>query len=334
MKRFLRWLLGLVVILIAIGITITLAIEPYEVPARPLVQQPELTDGAFVMSDGSRLPFLAWQPASGAPSSVVIGIHGGGHHSTTMIPLGQFLSEREIATYAYDLRGHGSAPDYGKWPGAETINRDLADIVTLLRSRHPRTPIFVAGLSFGGAVAINALGSDASPEVEGAILISPMLGRSQLSYRLLSAALGVVARLLPEATIPAPAAEGMSDGEEYLALEKSDPLIMESMEFQYVYGGISYAEQTTDAATALDMPVLVQFGYHDGNISEASMQAFGSSIPGPTRLVGYPNGYHVLIWDEQREVVLTDIAAWISNHDAPLPSANMQPLLSVELQTE
>jgi alpha-beta hydrolase superfamily lysophospholipase len=45
------------------------------------------------------------------------------------------------------------------------------------------------------------------------------------------------------------------------------------------------------------------------------------SILGETSTaIFYPEGYHMLLRDRQRETVLRDLAAWIADREAPPPS--------------
>src|SRR5690606_20439407 len=160
-----------------------------------------IEDAAFVMPDGSRLPFRVWGFGGGAaerPRAVMVALHGGGYHGRWMAPLGEYLAPRDVVTYAYDQRGHGGAPGFGDWHGAVALTEDLAQVVRLLRERHRGIPIYVAGLSFGGSVVLSSVGAEAFPPVEGAILISPGLGRSDFASQAMRRTLGVAARLFPQ----------------------------------------------------------------------------------------------------------------------------------------
>ncbi|MEJ0071172.1 MAG: alpha/beta fold hydrolase [Pseudomonadota bacterium] len=61
-----------------------------------------------------------------------------------------------IATYAYDQRGFGGAPDRGRWAGTPQLAADVASAAALLRGRYPGVPLYLLGESMGGAVAILA----------------------------------------------------------------------------------------------------------------------------------------------------------------------------------
>ena len=102
--------------------------------------------GAFVVHDGARLPYRLWAPARGEPWAVIVGLHGMNDHSASFRLAGPYWAQRGVATYAYDQRGFGAAPGYGVWAGEAVMTEDLRTVVALVRARHPRAVIAVAGL--------------------------------------------------------------------------------------------------------------------------------------------------------------------------------------------
>src|SRR5690606_11685790 len=104
---------------------------------------------------------------------VIVGLHGFNDYSNAFaIPAKAWLKQG-IATYAYDQRGFGRAPDRGMWPGTETLVADLDTATRLIARRHPGVPLFVAGESMGGAVIMAAVPAGRLKDVEGAILAAP-----------------------------------------------------------------------------------------------------------------------------------------------------------------
>ena len=96
---------------------------------------------------------------------------------------GGFLTERGVASYAYDQRGFGGAPDHGMWPGTETLVADLGTAVKVIRKRHPGIPLFLLGESMGGAVILVAMAGTDPPDVDGVILSAPAVwGRSTMPW--------------------------------------------------------------------------------------------------------------------------------------------------------
>jgi alpha-beta hydrolase superfamily lysophospholipase len=118
---------------------------------------------AFVVEDGAVLPYRRWQPADAADTrAVIVALHGFNDHSRAWDMPAQAWAARGIALYAYDQRGFGQAPQPGIWAGGDSLVADLASVHALVAARHAGVPIFVAGESMGGAVAMLAVARGAT----------------------------------------------------------------------------------------------------------------------------------------------------------------------------
>src|SRR5215469_1837828 len=145
---------------------------------------PALAADAFIAADGTQLPLRRWLPP-GEPRAVILGLHGFNDYSNAFAGPGTAWAAAGIATYAYDQRGFGGAPERGRWAGARQLAGDAADAVHLLRQRHAGVPIYLLGESMGGAIAILAASGRSGapvPRVEGVILVAPAVwGRATMS---------------------------------------------------------------------------------------------------------------------------------------------------------
>ncbi|MCR5890892.1 alpha/beta hydrolase [Hymenobacter sp. J193] len=78
--------------------------------------------------------------------------------------------------YALDLRGHGRSA--GRAGDVDYIGQyadDVADVAAALRRDKPRGKLVLAGHSMGGGIAL-LYGQQASPRVDGLLLLAPLLG--------------------------------------------------------------------------------------------------------------------------------------------------------------
>ena len=119
----------------------------------------------------------SWLPQTpdGAPRepwAVVIGVHGMNDYSNAFHLAAPYWAADGIATYAYDQRGFGRSPGRGVWGGDALMTEDLRTLTALVRQRYPRAIIAVAGVSLGGAVAIEAFASDRPPVADRLVLLS------------------------------------------------------------------------------------------------------------------------------------------------------------------
>ena len=88
-------------------------------------------------ADGQVLPLRKWLP-HGEVKAVILALHGFNDYSNAFEAAGKAWAERGIATYAYDQRGFGAAPERGLWPGRAVLAADAATAARILRAQVSR----------------------------------------------------------------------------------------------------------------------------------------------------------------------------------------------------
>lgn len=298
------------------------ACTPRIEPAGPRVAAPHLADKAFIAADGASLPVRRWLP-EGEIRTVLIGVHGFNDYSHSFDGPGRFWAAKGIATYAYDQRGFGGSPNRGLWAGTETMTGDLREFVKTIRRRHPDLPVYVVGVSMGGAVALVAATDPDSLDVDGAILVAPAVWGRRKMQAFSRWVLWFFSRTLPWLTT---SAEGLeirpSDNIEMLRALGRDKMIIKYTRIDAIKGLVDLMDAALNAVPRVKLPVLYLYGAHDRVIpGKATFAAFETlSVNGTARAALYPDGYHMLLRDLNGEIPRRDIAHWIIERDAPLPS--------------
>lgn len=298
------------------------ACAPRIEPAGPPVTEPRLTAEAAVATDGARLPIRRWLP-DGKPAAVIVGVHGFNDYSKSFDLPGQYWAERGVATYAYDQRGFGQAPNRGVWPGTETLTTDLRDVVALVRKAHPGTPVYVAGESMGGAVVTAAMTSAAPPDADGAIVLAPAVrGRNHLGTGA-RYMLWFFANTIPWYTLTG---QGMrvqaSDNVEALKALGRDPNVIKQTRIDTIHGLVDLMDLADERAEQLSGRVLVLYGMKDEIVTNAPTLSWLRRLPAAEdiRVAIYETGYHLLLRDLKRDTVADDIVSWVRTPKAKLPS--------------
>lgn len=273
----------------------------------------------FRTADGTMLPFRVWNAEGGHPRAVVVALHGFNDYSLSFSLAAPWFTGNGITLYAYDQRGFGTAPNRGIWGGVDRYVDDLRRFTTLVRERHPRTPLYVMGDSMGGAVAIVAATGPDPPSADGLILIAPAVwGRSTMPWyqRLL---LAVASRIVPWVTVTG---KGLgirpSDNEEMLRQLSRDPLVIRETRIDTIAGLVDLMDLALERTGRLPIPTLWLYGRNDQVIPpEATLTALKTAPP-VVRRAFYDRGFHMLLRDIHRDEPLTDIVTWIGGRDRPL----------------
>ena len=298
-------------------------------PVEPIgTVSPYFTGDAVIVDDGARLPLRAWLPKE-KPRAVILALHGFNDYSNAFAGPGRKLAHHGIATFAYDQRGFGRAPGRGRWAGAWRLDADLADVSRLLRARYPGVPLYILGESMGGAVVITAVAGSAGapkPVCDGIVLVAPAVwGR---------ATMGVVERVglwAGNALIPAVTVTGRglnitpSDNGPMLRALAADPLVIKETRIDTIKGLVDLMDLALASAPRLKgVPMMLLYGQHDEIVPHMPTRLFITRLPPPqrsdSRIALYEHGYHMLLRDRDAASVIDDVAAWLDDHRAELPS--------------
>lgn len=291
-------------------------------------------DGAFLRADdGVKLPLYSWLP-TGQPKAMVLYIHGFNDYSHGIAKPAKAFAADGIATFAYDQRGFGRAPDFGGWAGTRRMAQDMAEATRLLRARYPGVPLFVLGESMGGAVAIvgatGATGAE-KPIVDGYILLAPAVwGRGEMNI-FERGALWLADTFMPGATFTGSSLHIMaSDNIEMLRELAHDPLFIKATRAATIDGLVNLMTLAQQSAPLFDERALILYGAHDELIPARAIKRFIARLPtvppGKRRIAYYRAGYHMLARDLEAPLVIRDMESWMTAPAAPLPSGADQDL--------
>jgi acylglycerol lipase len=289
----------------------------------PRTAAPELATDAFIMSDGAHLPIRVWLP-EGPPRTVMLALPGFNDSRDAWEIPAPDLAAGGIAVYAPDQRGFGEAPGRGLWPGADALTDDTAEMVGLLRRRHPGVPVVLMGESMGGAVLMCLATRPDAPKVEGYVLVSPAVwGRARMNG-FMRGSLWLAANLVPGLEIsrpPPPARVFASDNMAALVRLSRDPLTILSTRMDTLNGLVDLMDAALAAAPRFSARALFMYGAEDELVpKEATLATWRALPPAPHSLAYYPNGWHLMLRDIHREVPIGDVLAWTRDPAGRLPS--------------
>lgn len=297
----------------------------------PAVDPPRIVENdghptAIHMPDGADLPLRMWEPWDRPAEAVVLALHGFNDYSRGFAAPGKGMARRGFIFYAYDQRGFGLAPQRGIWAGEERMRDDLRVAARLIKARHPDLPLFLLGESMGGAVVMTAAVSENPPVADGLILAAPAVWGWQTLSPLARKITEGAAHVIPWVTvIPTGIHAEASSNRAALRELARDPLVIKETRIDTALGLVNLMTNAFDAASKLKKPRwLVLFGEReailDRNAVNQVLPHFRDLPPEKGRVAIYPQGYHLLLRDFNQYAVYDDMAAWIRDPAAPLPS--------------
>jgi alpha-beta hydrolase superfamily lysophospholipase len=297
------------------------ACAPTVVPAGSTVRAPVLTKDRYVAADGTSLPVAEWPAANGPPAVVILALHGFGDYRKAWEDPAGIWAKAGITTYSYDQRGFGASPTRGRWPGTRALVDDAKAMVGLLHAQYPGVPIYLAGESMGGAVALVA--ADEGMQVDGLILSAPALRSRDTFGPVATAGLWFFAHTIPWfPNGPTSIDFQPTDNPKTMERLSKDPMMLRNARLDMGYGLVDLMDDARAAAARVQVPYLMLHGMGDRIIPQAPVRAAIEVMPPrvDSKLAFYKNGYHLLLRDKEGKQVAADVVAWIEDHEAALPS--------------
>lgn len=270
--------------------------------------------------------YRRWISKTARPDMVVIGIHGFCGASIDYDNLGNYLLKYQPTTalYAYEVRGQGSDPILnrrGDIGDPRDWYRDLIAFTQLVEERHPDAKIIWYGESMGALIASHALREAPAndPPCDGLILSSPIVRFRDDIPAWTPGLVQVAATTLPLARV---SLETLSGGQE-VQMTQTSTHGKQVKENSYnvkqhtlrLIGALSrHIDSMNDCASALRVPVLVLHGGKDYFNNDSDLRGFVARIPAsvPKTYHNYPAAYHLLMYDEKKEVIFRDVTRWLN----------------------
>lgn len=179
----------------------------------------------------------------------------------------------------------------------------------------------------GGAVAIASVTGTYRAAVDGVVLIAPAVWGRKLMNPFIRGSLWLLLRTWPSLQLTG---RGLriraSSNDDALWRLSRDPLVIKATRVDAVAGLVDLMDTALGALPRLGLPSLILYGAHDQLIPQRSfdtlIEALPRSPPARWRAAFYPQGYHMLTRDLGAAVVLRDIATWLLDQQAALPSGS------------
>lgn len=287
--------------------------------------RPALGTSQWISSDGKTMPCQVWPvPAGVAQKGIVIAIHGLSGAKADFWYLGEMLPTRGYTVYAYDLRGQGNDPvldQRGDISGQKAWERDLSTFHSLVRRKHPRTPVFWYGESLGSLIALHTAADQLWDwsDPDGIILATPAAGLRVAVSGFQRFLLETAAKVAPKTRYSLGELAGVDESKIQVTSQTTHGGQMAvtphhisqfSLRLLSTIGGM--IDTSKDAAHRLRMPVLFVASPRDVLSSADQIQGLFAEVRSrDKKLLWYTRSYHLLLHDVQREEVVNDVTHWL-----------------------
>ena len=279
------------------------------------------------------------------PRGVVIIFHGLGGHAyfPTVKHLAILLAKHSFIVYAMDFPGHGESPGLRGYIASEkNLINDGLSVTLYVKKMHSHLPLFLAGSSMGGSIALavaselNKSGYNAAAGgdiISGLILMAPMISVSSVS-KCHQTTLKVLKKISPKTALFPP-------NEDSLEIQFRDTIRRQevkddklkyngSLRVGSAYSCLKLMKVVHKSLPTLSLPFICMIGSEDIVVDNGIiMSDLMSSSPSTDRTLKQYKALHGLICEALpvRNQIEKDLLRWLSRRAiaSPIPSPSRRP---------
>jgi acylglycerol lipase len=271
---------------------------------------------SFVASDGYPLHVALW-PAQIASRGLVVVLHGVQSHGGWYHRLGRSLSSAGYVTSLPDRRGSGANQrDRGHTPSARRLILDLKEWIQSVRAEQPGLPVAVAGISWGGKLAV--ILAARHPELVDALALicpglHPRVGVTAKERLRIAWALITDRRK----TFPIPLSDPalFTDSLEGQAFIAADPLGLHHATASLLAASVLIDRLVARTPSRVKQSALLMQAGLDRIIDNDRTLAFFKGLAATdSEVINYPEGHHTLEFDPDPDRYARDLITWLDGH--------------------
>lgn len=263
--------------------------------------------------------------ASADPCAVVACVHGLSGSGSNFAPLAEAIPE--VAFHALDLRGQGSDPVETRRGAVLDLERQRADVrcfVQALKKAHPGKPVFLLGESMGALIAAHCAarhdsGLSSEDLIHGVVLSVPVVTLKRPVPRPVRVVLRCLGMVVPGLRLPPSrfvngksTAPALTRNRAYQDSLAHAPHHVKAFTIGFLDELGRVMDSSADTARSLWKPTLVMSAGRDCFVAPEQIAGWFARIPAVDKtLREYPEAYHLLWHDWDKEQVLRDMRDWI-----------------------
>jgi len=272
-------------------------------------------DGRFSGARGLSIYYQYWEPEK-TPLALLLVVHGAGEHCNRYEALAQYFTARGYVVAALDHHGHGKSE--GQYGHIERF-QDLLDTVGIFQQRvkadFTGLPQILLGHSMGGLIGTLFL-LQHQREFVGCVLSGPAVKTDIEPPYLQLLLIRCLSVVIPKAGVLQLDASGVSRDPSVVADYVADPLVNhKKMSARMVAELFAAMHHIQDGANRIELPMLLLHGGQDVMAAPGGSRFLHENISSEDKTLKiYPELYHEIFNEPEREAVFADMLEWCDGH--------------------
>ena len=266
----------------------------------------------FRTSDGYEF-YYRRSEANGTPRGRVVFVHGIRSHGGWYGRSSEAFAAAGYDVYFLDRRGSGlNTAHRGDAPSFRRLLDDAAEFLLDLRRTQPWLPLHLAGISWGGKLAVG-LPYRRPGLVDSIVLLCPGLCAKVSPSFGQRVAIGRARVRNPSKLFPIPLSEPeqFTGSPEWQAFVAENPHDLRMATARFLFGSASLDMYLKRAAKRVTVPTLLLLAEHDRIIDNVRTRAYVEAFPTKSKVIEYAGAHHTLEFEPTGHPFVGDVLAWL-----------------------
>ena len=261
---------------------------------------------------GAKLYRQSWLPDDD-PKAVIILIHGYDEHSGRYEYFAKHCTARGFAVHALDHWGHGKSDGVNGFVPAFSVYHDGVDaLLSALPEAHNGLPKILVGHSLGGLISVTYL-LEKQAQFKAAVLSGPAIKAADEPSAFLRFISGILSKIAPKLGVIALDAQGVSRDPKVVADYLADPLVSGAkIGARLGHELMGQMDRIQAEASEIRLPMLMLHGEEDSLAAAEGSRFLNEKISSADKTLKiYPELFHEIFNEPEKDAVLTDMTDWI-----------------------
>ena len=274
--------------------------------------------GKFQGAAGQSVYHQYWTPEQ-TPRAILLVVHGAGEHSDRYAHLAEYFCEAGYVVAALDHIGHGrSDGTYGHMDSFDHHLETLEVFRQQVAADFPGLPMVLLGHSMGGLISACYLLRHQG-EFAACALSGPAIKTDLEPGFLQIAIIRLLSLLAPKLGVMQLDSAGVSRDPAVVAAYQQDPLVNHGkMSARFVAELFRGMNEIQERAGEISLPLLVMHGEGDVMTAPSGSRFLHEAVSSTDKTLKlYPELYHEIFNEPERDQVFADLLTWCDQQLAP-----------------
>ncbi|GAA0480827.1 monoacylglycerol lipase [Parasphingorhabdus litoris] len=276
-------------------------------------QEGELTLPASSAAAGDTLYCQSWIP-EGTIKAAIILVHGYDEHSGRYGYFAEHCTKLGFAVHAVDHWGHGNSNGDNGFVSEFSVYHDGLDaLIEQLPETQQSLPMILVGHSLGGLIGATYLLKKQS-RFAAAVLSGPAIKATEEPSSFLKALSKILSKAAPKMGVLALDPSGVSRDPKVVADYLADPLVSGTkIGARLAAEMMVNMELVQNQAAKIELPMLMLHGGQDSLTAPEGSEFLHENIGSNEKMLKiYPELFHEIFNEPEKDMVLTDMTDWIA----------------------